>query len=71
MLKSCRIYENFYPTAAPGKYLVSINGGKLEVIISSYFYAGSFSVFFYACEWQSYVFFFSYRKAYADTFLND
>jgi len=30
MLESCRIYENFYPTTAPGEYLVGINGGKLE-----------------------------------------
>jgi hypothetical protein len=51
------------------KNLVSINGGKQEKTIFYLSCAGSFSIVFYVYEWQSYVFFFSYRKAYAKTFL--
>jgi hypothetical protein len=36
------------------------------------FYDGSFSAFFYACEWRSYVFYVSYRKAFEIIyFVND
>jgi len=41
-----------------------------EILISYFSYAGSFLTFSYACVWLFYVFFFSYRKAYFNKFLN-